>query len=431
MTDTMPDPVARALREGAAQAAAQTTAPPRPLVAERHARRDKQRLRRVSLATGAVLAAAAITVAVAVLLPAGEHRPQAAAHPMRFGNHILMVRDLLAMQKTARSVPGARVVTRALRLKAPNHAALAFGAGSAWVLSPVGSQSGPVCGKLIRVSTHTLKRTGSVPFRLCPSAVAFGDGAVWVLSFQIGDRGYQVARIDPVTLGVTFVTIDESIIPAGDTGAKYMFLTVADGKVFAAVQGRLGGAQITALDTTSGTLVYSAALPAAYGPLTALTANRDAVWAGTANGWVLRIDPLTDSVSAARRLGTRVVSLSASSASIWVSVSLPVPSHATYPGLDILRLSPLTGSVKDDTGLPMTFVAAGGSGVWALGSAPPYTSDAGLVAEIDPATGAIVRKASLPAPRAQAPDTIGVYEGTAWFVNDFLGTITRIDPSHT
>jgi hypothetical protein len=429
MTDLVPDPVARALREGAAHVAAQTTTPPWPLVAERHTRRNKQRLRRISLAAGAVLAAAAITVAVAVLLPAGGHRPQAAAHPVRFGNHILMVRDLLAIQKTARPVPSARAVTRTLQLKTPNHAALTFGAGSAWVLSPAGSQSGPVCGKLIRVSTRSLNVTGSVPFRLCPSAVAFGDGAAWVLCFQIGVRGYQVARIDPVTLGVTFVTtIDRSITPAGDTGAKYTFLTVAGGKVFASVQGRLGRAQITTLDTTSGKPVYSAAFPSAYGPLTALAANNKAVWAGTFNGWILRIDPLTDSVSAARHLGTRVASLSVSSTSIWASVNLPVPARAAYPGLDILRLSPLTGALKDDTGLPMTFLAAGGSGVWALGSAPPYASDAGLVAQINTATGAITQKAHLSAPRAQAPDTIGVYQGTVWVLNDFLGTITRIAP---
>jgi hypothetical protein len=430
MTDLVPDPVARALREGVAHVAAETTTPPWPLVAERHIRRNKQRVHRISLATGAVLAAAAITVAAAVLLPAGGHRPQAAAHPVRFGNHILMVRDLPAIQKTARPVPSARVVSRALQLKTPNYAALAFGAGSAWVLSPAGSQSGPVCGKLIRVNTRTLNVAGSVPFRLCPSAVAFGDGAVWVLSFRIGVRGYQVARIDPSTLGVTFATtIDRSITPAGDTGAKYMFLTVASGRVFAAVQGRLGGAQVTALDTTSGKPVYSAALPATYGPLTALTANHEAVWAGTFNGWVLRIDPLTGSISAARHLGIRVSSLSVSTTSIWVSVNLPVPARATYPGLDILRLNHhLTGSLKQDTGLPMTFVAADGSDVWALGSAAPYASGAGLVAQINPATGAILRKANLPAPRAQAPDTIGVYQGTVWVLNDFLGTITRIAP---
>jgi hypothetical protein len=429
MTDIRPDPVAQALREGAAHVAAQTTTPPWSLVAERYTRRNRQRLRRISFATGAVLATAAIAVAVAVLLPAGGHRPEAEAHPVRFGNHILMVRDLLAIQKAATPVPSARVVTRALRLKTPNYASLAFGAGSVWVLSPVGSQSGSPCGRLVRVNSATLNLTGSVPFRLCPSAITYGDGAVWVLSFQIGVQGYQVARVDPATLDVTFVaTIDHSISPAGDTGAKYMFLTVADGKVFAAVQGRLGGAQITALDAASGKPVHSTALPPAYGPLTALAANDKGVWAGTFNGWVLGIDPRTGSIRAAQHLGTRVASLSASSTGIWVSVNLPVPLRATYPGLDILRLSPVTGSLKDDTGLPMTFVAASGPDVWALSSAPPYSSDAGLVAQINPANGAITKKAHLTAPTTRAPDTIGVYQGTVWVLNDFLGTITRIDP---
>ena len=94
MTDIRPDPVAQALREGVAHIAAQTTTPPWPLVAKRHTRRNRQRLRRISLATGAVLATAAI--AVAVLLPAGDHRPEPGAHPVRFGNHTLMVRDPLA-----------------------------------------------------------------------------------------------------------------------------------------------------------------------------------------------------------------------------------------------------------------------------------------------------------------------------------------------
>lgn len=428
MTDIRPDPVARALREGAAHIAAQTTTPPWPHVTAQHIRRNKLPLRRNSLAIGAALATAAITIA-AVLLPAGGHSARAEAHTVRFGNHVLMVRDLLAIQKAATSVPSGKVITRALRLKTPNYASLAFGAGSAWVLSPIGSQSGFPCGKLLRVSTATLNITGSVPFRLCPSAITFGDGAVWVLSFQIGVHGFQVARVDPVTLDVTFVaTIDRNITPSGDTGAKYMFLAVAGGKVFAAVQDPLGGARITALDAVSGKSARSTTLPSAYGPLTALSATEKDVWAGTFDGWVLQIDQRTNSIHAAQHLGTRVGSLSATSAGIWVSVSLPVPRRTTFPGLDILRLSPVTGSLSADTGLPMTFVAASGPDVWALGSAPPYTSDAGLVAQINARSGAITQKAHLTAPTTQPPDTIGIYQGTVWVLNDFLGTITRLVP---
>lgn len=429
MTDIRPDPVARALREGAAHIAARTSTPPWPLVAERHTRRNRQRLRRVGLAAGAALTVAAITVAVPVLLGAIGSRPQGEAHPVRFGNHIMMVRDLRAAQETARLVPSGRVATRALRLKTANYASLAFGAGSAWVLSPVGDQSGSPCGRLVRVSATTLNITGSVPFPLCPSAVAYGDGAVWVLSFQIGVPGFQVARVDPTTLGVTFaVTIDQDITPAGDTGAKYMFLAIAGRKVFAAVQDRLGGARITALDAATGKPAQATALVSRYGPLTALAGGGKAIWAGTFNGWVLRIDPRTNALRAAQHLGTRVAGLSASPTGIWVSVNLPVPPPATYPGLDILRLSPVTGALTEDTGLPMTFVAASGPGVWALSSVPPDTSDAGLVAQIDPANGTMIQNAHLTAPTGQTPDTIGVYQGTAWVLNDFLGTITRIAP---
>jgi hypothetical protein len=429
MTDIRPDPVAQALREGAAHIAEQTSTPSWPQVAERHARRSKQRLRRTGFAAGAVLAAAAITVAVPVLLHSNAKRLQTGAHEIRFGHHILIVHDLVAVQKAAQLVPSTRVATRALRLKSPNYASITFGAGSAWVLSPVGNQSGSPCGKLVRINATTLNLTGSVPFRLCPSAVTYGAGSVWVLAFQIGVPGFQIARVNPATLGVTFATtIDRSITPAGDTGAKYMFLTVADSRVFAAVQDRLGGAHITAVNAANGKPAHSITLPPSYGPLTTLAANAKTVWAGTSNGWVLRIDPLTNSIHAAQHLGNRIASLSASRTGIWVAVNLPVPPHATYPGLDILRLSPVTGSLKKDTGIPMTFVAASGDDVWALSSAPPYTSDAGLVAQINPVNGTIIQNTHLTAPTGQAPDTIAVHQGTIWILNDFLGTLTRIGP---
>jgi len=51
-----------------------------------------------------------------------------------------------------------------------------------------------------------------------------------------------------------------------------------------------------------------------------------------------------------------------------------------------------------------------------------------LVAQINPANGTIIQNTHLTAPTGQAPDTIGVHQGTTWILNDFLGTITRIGP---
>jgi outer membrane protein assembly factor BamB len=385
----------------------------------------------MSLAAGIAAVAAVAVIAVIALSGAGG-REQTRAFHVRFGGHVLVVRDLLTVQKAAPVIAGSHIVTRALRLKTANHASIAFGGGSAWVLSPTGAQATSPCGKLLRVNASSVTVTGSVPIRLCPAAVAYGDGAVWVLSFQIGVRGFQLTRINPGTLALTSVTTIDAgahrITPAGDTGAKYMFVAAANGKVFVVVQDRSGGAQLTVLDAASGHPWHQAVIPAGDGPVTALGSNGSAVWAGTANGWVFALDPVTGTVRAARQAGTRVVSMSVSATAVWVSVNLPVPARAAYPGLAILRLDPVTGKLTKDTGLPMAYVAAEGPSLWALSSAPPDTSASGLVAEINPANGAITRRASLPAPGYQMPDTIGVYQRHAWVINDFLGTLTRIAP---
>jgi len=351
---------------------------------------------------------------------------------VRFGNYVLAVKDLPSVAKAVPALSGAHLLTRSMPLKTADHASIAFGDHSVWVLAPLGAQTRPPCGRLVRVSAVSGKVTGSVPVRLCPAAVGYGDGSAWVLSFQIGRRGFQLTQVDPTTLAVAWVTtIDggrHGITPAGDTGAKYMFVAAAHGNVFLAFQDQRGGGQITTLNAASGRPIHTAVIPVGEGPVTALGANRSDLWAGTANGWVLALDPATGTVHIAKHLGSRVVSLSASASGVWVSVNLPVPFHASYPGLDILRLDPVTGAIADDTGLPMTFVASDGSSVWALGSAPPYASAAGLVAQIDPVNGMIIRRAQLPAPGYEAPDTIGDYARRAWVVNDFLGALTRIGP---
>jgi hypothetical protein len=435
MTDSGFDPVGQLLRDEAVKVAAQVTAPDWRSVIALHARRRKRRRALRVIVAAAALTVAAVAIAVTMRSGAGGHhnaaqRSAVAAYPVRFAGHVFLVRDLPTLQKQTASVSRSRIVTRSLSIKTANYASIAFGAGSTWVLAPVGGQVTSPCGKLARVNAANAAVTGSVPIRLCPAAVAYGDGSVWVLSFQIGVRGFQLARINPTTLAITAgTTIDGGpggITPQGDTGAKYVFVTVAGRHVFAALQDQTGAEQVVIVDASTGQPVHTTRLSLSYGPLTGLDANHSAVWAGTVNGWVLALDPATGAVRSARQLGTRVASLSASDAAIWVTVNLPTPPRASYPGLDVLRLDPRTGSLADDTGLAMTFVATDGTSVWALGSAPPYASEAGLVTQVNPATGSMIKRAELPAPGYQAPDTVGVHYGSAWVINDFLGTLTRI-----
>jgi hypothetical protein len=431
MTEGKLDPVGQLLRERVISLSTEVSVPDWQLVVrQRPPGRQNNRISRVILIAGAAFVAAIVAVAVIVLPRTGSHY-QARAHHVKFGNYILAVRDLPLAEKAAPALSGTHLLSRTMPLKTSNYASIAFGAHSVWLLAPLGAQTGSPCGKLVRVNATSAEVTGSVPIRLCPAAVAYGDGSVWVLSFQIGVRGLQLTQVNPATFAIisenTIAGGRHGITPAGDTGAKYMFVAATNGRIFLAVQDH-GGGEIMVVNASSRRVTRMVTIPAGDGPITAMGSNSSYLWAGTANGWILALDPATGIVHIAKHLGTYVVSVSASAVSVWISVNLPVPSHASYPGLDILRLDPSTGALEEDTGLPMTFVATDGSSVWALGSAPPYASEAGLVVQIDPANGAILHRVHIPAPGYNVPDTIGVYMDHAWVVNDFLGVLTRVSP---
>ena len=433
MTDSKPDPVGQLLRDQAARVAAQVEPPDWRSVIERHARhRTRQRVHRTIAAGAAAVIAAAVAVSLLVLPGAAGQRPRPAAYPLRFGGRVFLVRDLLTAQRAVPLLGSSHIMTGHLPVASPDYASIAFGAGSAWVLTYPASGNATSCGHLVRVSAATAAVTGAVPIPLCPDGVAYGQGSVWVLSFAINVRGYQLVRVNPATLAIESVTrIDagrHGVTPRGDTGAKYVFVTATRELVYVAVQDQRGRSQIVAIDPSTGRAVTKLTLSSSEA-VTALDASHDAVWVGTDSGRVLGLDPATGAVKFARRVGVRVISLSVSGSGVWVSLNLPAPPRSPVPGLDVLRLDPATGAIAADTGLPMIFVATDGTSVWTLSSAPPFSSDSGLVAQINPTTGAIVKRAQLPTRLGfPAPYTIGVYRGSAWVINYFRRTLTRISP---
>ena len=437
-TDHSDDPIGSVLRD-VATAVERAVVPPDVRFIARRARRleHRRRHRRVSVAASIILIVVGAADA-AVVLP-GHGRPPGPAgiaavpsHVVRFGDVQLVVKDLPAVARYASSIPPSDVTSLHLPVASANHASVAFGAGNVWVLEHTATGISAPCGRLVAVRATSAQVVGSVPIDLCPDALAYGAGSVWVLSSKIGVTGYQLVRVDPSTFAVRSTLIIDSgpggITPQGDTGVKYQFVTGGSGQVVVAVQEPSGAAQLTALDEATGTVTRSVTLPRSDGPVTGLGAAGGSVWVGTANGWVISFDPSSGALSRGVRLGTRVASLAAAGSELWVTVNVPVPPHATYPGLDTLRLDPTTGRITHDTGLPMTFVSTDGTSVWALGSAPPYRSDAGLLAKIAATAGTIRDKAQLPATGYNVPDTLGVYAGTAWVINDRSGTLTRISP---
>jgi len=425
------DPVGQLLRDRVARVSAEVGVPDWRRVIEHQARvRLRRRVRRASLTVTVLALAATLAVIAIPVARAPQPARLAGAHQVLFGSYHLTVRDLPA----AAAAPGVRLVSdlvqRDVPVRAVNQSSIAFGDRSAWVLAS--STATRSCGGLLRVSQPKVAVTASLPANLCPSAVSFGGGSVWVVSSQTGSPGYRLVQVNPHTLATTWVTTLDSgnhgVTPIGDLAAKYTLTAATSSNVYVALPRQHGGAQISVLDTGNRRLTGKTTIPAVDGQVTALGANETTLWAGTTNGWVIGIDPATAAIRAAHHLGTRVVSLAAARTGVWVSVNLPVPGHAPYPGLDVLRLDPSSGALTHDTGLPMSYVATDGSSVWALGSAAPYLSAAGLVAQLAPATGDIIRRARLPAPGYLVPSAIGVSGGRAWVLNGFLGRIARISP---
>ena len=398
-------------------------------------RRSAHRRRRRILVSGTAAVVVAALVAAGVGLATHGPGPRSAptqgvaSYPVHFDNFQYVVKDLPAIKKKTASIPSSSISSVSLPVVTPDYAAIAFGAGRVWVLE---SRAGPDCGNcgaLAAINPSSLSVAGSVPLSSYPDSLSCWAGSVWVLSSRIGVAGYDLTQVDPSTLAVQSTTALDAgpggVTPQGDTGAKYAFVTVWGNDVVATFQGASGDSQIFVITATSRQLVGSMTLPS-YGPVTALDSNSAGVWVGTAAGWVVLVDPGTGSITNEQHLGTRVVSLAPSDEAVWVTLNLPVPSDTKDPHLDLLRLDPESGGIEHDTGLPMLYVVADGSSVWALGTSTPYVSYEGLIGEIDPRTAELLAQAQLPTNGYQVPDTVGVGDGAAWVINDFLGTLTKV-----
>jgi hypothetical protein len=417
------------------------------------ATRGRRRIR-ISVPALSITAAAVVAAALLVIVlgPFGAgHRPaittpnvpahsRLASHSSRVGGVTFVSYNLNQVVTQAPTMTVHSSTIKYPDLDA-NRDAIAFGAGSTWVLEsakplggpakPIGSSAASDCGALVRLNSSTMAATGTLPTALCPTAVAFGDGSVWVLSFQIGVNGYRLTRVDPINLAVRSSTIIDGgaggVAPQGDTGAKYVYVTAAGATVEVAVQTGTGTSQIVTLNARTLATVGSVTIPEPHGLAAALADNSGTAWLGTTAGWLYRIDPHTGSVTSERQLGASVLSLSASDRAIWMTIALPPGKPASaYPGFDTLELNPVTGAVEHDTGLPLLLAATDRSDVWGIFSTPQHGN---YIARIDPSTRTVAGATSSPfeAP-AYTPDTIGVSNGAAWIINTNLQTLTKVVP---
>lgn len=446
------DPVGEALRALALAVRREVAAPDHDEPWERTA---VQRARHHKLIVPSIVAAVILIVGATLTVTlTGQarrgHRPAVtrpipalvATHATRIGPITLLSDNLNQVLDQAPTMSVRAVTVRYPDLDA-NDSAIAFGAGSVWVLQStkaLGGTAQPLghrapssdCGALVRLDPSTATTTGTVPLATCPAAVAFGDGSVWVLSFQIGVDGYRLSQVDPASMTVRSTTVIDGgangVTPQGDTGAKYLYVTTTATNVVVAVQTETGATQIVTLDAHTFTAAASTTIPAAQGVASSLAASSTAVWMGTTGGWIDRIDPATGALTSERHLGAAVTSLSASNEALWITVALPPGKpDSAYPGFDTLELDPASGALTRDTRLPLLLVSTDSGEVWGIFASPERGN---YIARINPHTGTVLGATSSPfkAP-AFTPDTIGVSNGAAWVINTNLQTLTRVAPT--
>jgi branched-chain amino acid transport system substrate-binding protein len=201
-----------------------------------------------------------------------------------------------------------------------------------------------------------------------PSAVAVGEGAVWVLSSD--ER--TISRVDP----------DSGERQPFGTSATPLDLAVGSGALWVGTGSPLPAAQTT-------------------GPV--LTA-------------LVKVDP-----GSRTERTTAMLPRSGGAISNRSEQHIAIADDAVWvinPDYSISEIDPTTGSLAGThRAFPADAIAASGSEVWAMQAS-------GVVARLDPKTGKVTRRVKL---QATALDALAVGEGAVWVTADADGTLWRID----
>jgi Tol biopolymer transport system component len=206
-----------------------------------------------------------------------------------------------------------------------------------------------------------------------PSAVAFGEGGVWVTSCCTDGTGAgEVTRLDTAN-GNVVANIPVRAVPGWDFGGAG--LTVASGSVW-----------------TLGTTQRAEG--------------------GCCDGVVSRIDPATNSII------DELVLPGITDGDLWVDgdAVYVLGFAAKGPGLDLAKLSATTHEIAWRAEVPgqwsQTVFVAGGS-VWVLGTAPDAHGPVEVTTwyRLDPTTGALLDELRLP----QSQYIPAVHEDTVWY----------------
>jgi YVTN family beta-propeller protein len=283
------------------------------------------------------------------------------------------------------------------RLAAGVVALLAIAVAVALVASNVGGASSPTelaANSVGAITSSSGALRATVPIGTSPSALAAGDGAVWVANYDAG----TVSRIDPTTDAVV------QTIPVGSTPSG---IAVGAGAVW--VANNYGGT-VSRIDPVVNRVVQTISVGNAP---SGVAVGEGSVWVTNDSDRTLtRIDAITGAVQKTIALGTGTSDVAAGLGAVWVSDAADGR---------VLRINPRSDQVVQviDAGGGADALAVGDGSVWVANSLD------GTVSRLDPQTGSVSATVAV----GQGPAAIAAGAGGLWVANQFAGTVSRINPA--
>ena len=233
--------------------------------------------------------------------------------------------------------------------------------------------------------------TGQVSVGASPSAIAAGDGSIWVTNVD----AHTVSRVDPVKQ-VVIQTIQVGNGPDG----------IAVGGGFVWVTNGLDGT-VTKISPITDSPVDT--IQVGNGPAGVATGARY-VWVANSNdGTVTRIDERTDKPLAPINVGQSADGIAVEDGSVWVTSNV----SGTVTRIDA------TGNVAQSvaTGDGADAVAAAPDSIWVANNLD------GTVTRVDPTSS----KGPVTIAVGDGPSGIAVAGSAVWVSNELAGTLSRID----
>ncbi|MFZ5916958.1 MAG: hypothetical protein ACOYZ7_08505 [Chloroflexota bacterium] len=261
--------------------------------------------------------------------------------------------------------------------------------------------------------------------------LAVAEDAIWVLL-----KGNQISRIDPATHQIV-ATIPIQLTGPNPAVAEIGALTVGEGAVWLAATN-----EIIRLDPATGETTHRIIPPQGEElkrdvcwDYQTITVGEGAVWVGCHEGWVIRLDPATNDITAAIAVLHEYISMSRGAASAR-HLALAVENGvvwAAYPHLNtIIRIDPATNQVVAQLDLEQAgwflacyspdCLAVTENAVWAQVAEDKWARGQQLL-RIDPGTNQIVGSIL-----DQEPVPIGVVVDEAVLWVNRQEDILRLDP---